>query len=720
MKDGLELDKLLDKAKTISHKAVKTVTDTASNIAGTTKEAVANVTDKVVDTIEEKRNTAEKERKEYFESAMLPLAGTESEIFITALGNSPIKLTNSRINQIKSTFPVPREHNILWADAEFDLRPSGIAVTDRGIFIRTNVGLLDGKIEVSNFELDEITSEEQQELLQHHAQFHRGKSVLFYYSWEDFDAGWFTGDTEIENKALLVEPQCSKHFIEVCKNYCMQVSKDTSDEFSVTDFEDSYDEEISKTSVIAGAAVESSQTAIFAEQKAHINTTAGHGEMAEEANNLLDRLNGLDAKVIGRDNAKDGADRQVGDILIQTKYYNSARGSLEACFNPETGQYRYMNDGKPMQLEVPKDQYQKVLEGFKNKIKNGKVPGVTDPNEATHIVRKGRLTYQQAVNLTKPGTIESLSYDALTGAVICSCALGITFVATVFLTWRRTGDLKQAIQSGASAGLQVFGISFIQHMVVSQIARTGLANSLLGSSQYVAGKLGYQASATIVNGIRALSGKGAIYGAAASKHLAKILRSNVLTSVLSFAVFSIPETYNVAARKISGAQYAKNMSVLAGSIAAGAGGAVAAGVVAAKVAGAAGTTVAPGVGTVVGIAGGFVGGVVGAKVVKVAGDILHEDDVETLGRLFNAYVSCMIGEYLLDEPEIDKLIDKLNKIKQKEFKELFDNIAKSAEQETVVRDFLTPHFDTVIAERSQFSLPSAEKMIEAMADLMES
>lgn len=195
--------------------------------------------------------------------------------------------------------------------------------------------------------------------------------------------------------------------------------------------------------------------------------------------------------------------------------------------------------------------------------------------------------------------------------------------------------------------------------------------------------MGYQVSATIVNGIRALSGKGAIYGAAASKHLAKILRSNVLTSVLSFAVFSIPETYNVAVRKISGAQYAKNMSVLAGSIAAGAGGAVAAGVVAAKVAGAAGTTVAPGVGTVVGIAGGFVGGVVGAKVVKVAGDILHEDDVETLGRLFNAYVSCMIGEYLLDEPEIDTLINKLNEITQKEFKMLFDNIAKSAEQETV-------------------------------------
>ena len=95
-----------------------------------------------------------------------------------------------------------------------------------------------------------------------------------------------------------------------------------------------------------------------------------------------------------------------------------------------------------MQLEVPKDQYQKVLDGFRRKIEKGKVPGVTDPNEAPNIVRKGRLTYQQAVNLTKPGTIESLSYDAFTGAVTCSCALGITFVVTVFLTWRKTGDIK--------------------------------------------------------------------------------------------------------------------------------------------------------------------------------------------------------------------------------------------------------------------------------------
>lgn len=719
MKQGQNSNDFFEKVKNISQNATKAVADIAADIAENTRDAVVSTAEKVNTAIDEKKATAENARKQRFDAAMLPLMGTEAETFIYALGDSPVKLTDGKVKQIKETFPVPREQNILWADAEFDLRPSGIVVTDKGVFIRTNVSMLDGKIGVSNFALDDLDGDEQQAYLQHQTQYHSGKAVLLFYSWNDFDASWFVGKSEMENKALLVEPQCSKLFVEVCRAHAVQIVSDGTIPTDLGEVNSALDEKAIKTSVAAGAAVESSQIAIFAEHKSSINTPAGHGEMAEEAITMLDKLHGFDAKVIGRDNAKDGADRQIGDIFIQTKYYNSARGSLEACFNPETGQYRYMSDGKPMQLEVPKDQYQKVLDGFRKKIENGKVPGVTDPNEASNIVRKGRLTYQQAVNLTKPGTIESLSYDALTGAVTCSCALGITFVVTVFLTWRKTGDITQAIQAGASAGLQVFGISFVQHMVVSQIARTGLANSLLAPSQYIVGKLGYQASATIVNGIRALSGKSAIYGAAASKHLAKILRSNVLTSVLSFAVFSIPETYNVASRKISGAQYAKNMSVLAGSIAAGAGGAIAAGVVAAKVAGAAGTAVAPGVGTVVGIAGGFVGGAVGAKVVKVAGDVLHEDDVETLGRLFNAYVSLMIGEYLLDEVEIDCLISHLNEIKQKEFKTLFENLEKASEQECVVREFLNPHFEAVVAERTQFLLPTPECVIEAMAELIE-
>ena len=39
--------------------------------------------------------------------------------------------------------------------------------------------------------------------------------------------------------------------------------------------------------------------------------------------------------------------------------------------------------------------------------------------ETKNIVREGKLTYNQALNLAKAGTIESITFDAYTGAVNC-------------------------------------------------------------------------------------------------------------------------------------------------------------------------------------------------------------------------------------------------------------------------------------------------------------
>lgn len=697
LKAKKNIAELLDKAKKVTADAAHTIADTAVFVADKTQTAVTETTAKIKEEIQEKKDAEVQARKAELDAVLADLQGTYAPTLIDVLCESPVVLTKTNIQRIRKLFPIPVEQHIIWADAEFDLRPSGIVCTDTGVLIKTNVGVWDKK-----FKKNESGEPSQ--------------SVLFYYRWEDFDPEWFISDDPTENRVLMVEAQCTTHFVEGCRKIASMVAQEEL-AFSTLSMTDSEIEELLAKTVPTGvAALQSAQSAVFVEQKASITTPAGHGEMAEEAITLLDRLLGHDATVVGRDNVKDGPDRIVNNIYVQTKYYNSARGSLEACFSPEDGMYRYMKDGKPMQLEVPKDQYERVLQGFERKIEQGKVPGIADPKEAKRIVRKGRLTYNQAVNLTKPGTIESLIYDAGTGAVMCSCAFGITFVATVFLTWRKTGDIKQAVKTGMFTGIQVFGISFVQHMVVSQIARTGLANALLTPSQYVVGKLGYQASATVVNGIRALSGKGAIYGVAASKHLAKILRSNVITSAIAFTIFSFPEIYNLASKKISAAQYSKNMTVLIGSIVGGAGGTVVAGIAAAKIAGVAGTAVAPGVGTAVGIAGGFIGGVIGAKAVDVVGDILHEDDAEIFGRLFNALVSCMIGEYLFDATEMDKLMEALDRISQKEFKSVLQKFLKAEKQEETIREFLRPYFEEIASQREYLALPDAETILEALTE----
>lgn len=621
------------------------------------------------------------------QEALRAIEGSRAQDLLDSFQESPLPLTEANAAKVKSAFPIPREQTVVWADAEFDLRPSGIAMTEKGVYIKADADAF------------AVPGKEKRQ------------SRLFYFEWAYFEPGSFASDGE-SNLALTVDEACRGQFVSRCRalgGLEDDPAAGIESELAMVD------DMAVEAAAVAAAATINSNGEVFVEQRAAVNNPAGHGELAEEANNIIDRLQGHQAEILGRDNAKNGPDRSVDGVLIQTKYYKTARGSLEACFDSSSHQYRYLaKDGTPMQLEVPKDQYQQVLRGFEKKISQGKVPGVSDPRDAEKIVRKGRLTYDQAVNLTKPGTVESVTYDAATGAVTCSCAFGLSFLATTFMAYRETKDITGAVQAGIAAGVQVFGLSFAQHMVVSQLSRTGLSNALMAPSQAVVGKLGFKASATIVNGLRALTGKTAISGAAASKQLAKMLRGNAVSAAVTLAVFSVPETYRLFQGKASGAQYAQNMACLATSVAGGIAGAAAAGAAAAKVGAAAGTAVSPGVGTVVGLAGGMVGGTVGTVAAGVVGGILFEGDSASFGRYFNAMVSCMAVECLLDGHEMDELLAILNGVKPEEFKTLMEEMLSSKFQEAKVRAFLVPVFDEIVSRRERFELPTNKQISDAL------
>lgn len=620
------------------------------------------------------------EKAEYapkVQEALRAIEGSRAQELLGSFQESPLPLTEANAAKVKSAFPIPREQTVVWADAEFDLRPSGIAMTEKGVYIKADADAF------------AVLGKEKRQ------------SRLFYFEWAYFEPGPFASDSE-SNLALTVDEACRGQFVSRCR--AIRGLED--DRSAGIDSElATVDDTAVKAAAVAAAATINSNGEVFVEQRAAVNKPAGHGELAEEANNIIDRLQGHQAEILGRDNAKNGPDRSVDGVLIQTKYYKTARGSLEACFDPSSHQYRYLTEDRtPMQLEVPKDQYQQVLRSFEKKISQGKVPGVSDPKDAEKIVRKGKLTYDQAVNLAKPGTAESLKYDAATGAVTCSCAFGLSFLATTFMAYRETRDITGAVQAGIAAGVQVFGLSFAQHMVVSQLSRTGLSNALMAPSQAVVGELGFKTSATIVNGLRALTGKTAISGAAASKQLAKMLRGNAVSAAVTLAVFSVPETYKLFQGKASGAQYAQNMACLATSIAGGIAGAVA------------GTAVSPGEGTIVGLAGGMVGGTVGTVAAGVVGGILFEGDSASFGRYFNAMVSCMAVEYLLDGREMDELLAVLNCVKPEEFRTLMEETLSSRDQEAKVRAFLVPMFDETVSRRERFALPTSRQISDALVE----
>ena len=603
-----------------------------------------------------------------------------SEVIKDFQKNSNSNLTEKRKKKIYTHFPIPKEQEILWAENIENDKIFGMVLTDTGVFFKASPTA----VKQAN---KGVPKKE------------KVNSIYHYFKWEYFNPDDFElkkvedsrYDVYFNGKRLYNIPESSNFFKSYNNTYNRIVKEaTTSAENIFADLE-----------------------AVVPENYAKVNNRHGHGEMAEEALTLLDKLEGKNAEVIGRTNEKNGADRLVDGVEIQTKYYSTGKGCIDACFDKTTGQFRYQNSkGEPMLIEVPKDKYAEAINEFRRKILEGKVPGVTNPDDASKYIKKGQLTYKQALNLCKPGTIESLTYDAVTGAINCSFAFGITFLATFILAYSQTGNKKDALNSAFAAGIQVFGLSFLAHILTQQVARTTLTQQLIPLSTYIVKSMGYKTVQTIVNAIRSMAGKSAISGAAAMKHLAKILRSNVVTSVITFVVFSAPDTYNIFRKRLSTAQYTKNMLSLIGTMASAGAGTLATSVAAAKIGAAAGTTIAPGVGTAIGIGGGLVGGFLGGSVIKVAGDHIREDDSVIMSRLFNGVVVNMIYEYMLSESEIDVLVEKFDSIKPKMFKKLFGDVIASDKQEKIIEDFIRHYFEEIIRRRPQLPEPKPEDIVD--------
>lgn len=291
----------------------------------------------------------------------------------------------------------------------------------------------------------------------------------------------------------------------------------------------------------------------------------GHGFAAERANHLFDTVTGRDATIVGDSNVKNGADRLVDGVQIQSKYCSSGSNCIAECF--EEGKFRYYNpDGKPMQIEVPSDKYDAAVTAMKERIRKGEVPGVSDPEDARTIIRKGHFTYEQVRNIAKAGTIESIVYDATNGAIIATSTFGITAVISFATSVWNGESMEAALKNAAFNGLKVGGVTFVTAVLAGQLSKAGLNSLLVGSSEAIIKVLGPKGSAILVNAFR--SGKN-IYGAAAMKSAAKMLRGNVITGTVSAVILSTGDVINIFRSRISGAQLLKNVTNTVSSVAGG-------------------------------------------------------------------------------------------------------------------------------------------------------
>lgn len=422
----------------------------------------------------------------------------------------------------------------------------------------------------------------------------------------------------------------------------------------------------------------------------------GHGFAAERAEHIHDIYHGSEAQILGDDNSKDGADRLVNGVEIQSKYCRNGAACIQECF--EDGKYRYYSqNGKPMQVEVPSDMYDDAVKAMRRRIESGQVDGVTNPNDAEKLVKKGHYTYTQAKQIAQAGTIESLTFDAASGMIVARDAMGITALITFATSIWNGEDFEGALQNAALSGLKVGGVSFLTTVISSQIARTTLNTSVRTATDILVSRMGAKATSYIANSLR--NGTN-IYGAAAMNNVSKLLAGNIIASTVSLIILSTGDIIDIFRGRISGEQLIKDVVVTGATIAGGSAGWTAGNAIGGVFGGAVVGAVTGGTGTVAGAKvgakiGGFVGSMAGGA---TAGEVTHnvldeliEDDAVKIMRIVEQEFVSICEQYLLTENEVYSCLPLLKeRLTKKELKNIFASENRELYVQSIIMDCVNP------------------------------
>lgn len=448
-------------------------------------------------------------------------------------------------------------------------------------------------------------------------------------------------------------------------------------------------------------------------------SSKSHGYAAEKMNHVYDTLAGEDTKIVGTDNAKNGADRVVNGIEIQTKFCATGKRCITECLN-EKGNFKYIDSkGNPMKIEVPKDKYDEAVKTLEEKIKNGKVPGVSDPKQAKEIVKKSPFTYEQAKNVAKFGTIESITYDAVEGIKTAGTAIGISAAMSFAHSIWNGEDIEDALKNACHVGIQVGGISWISTIAAKQLARTSFQSTVRVGTDALAKQVGPKVAAILVNASRNMTGGAAIYGGAAMKSFSKMMSGNIVTGVAMTVVLSTADVYRMFQGKASGKQVVKTVAKSAVGVAGGTGGMLAGAAASGKIGAVVGSVI-PGAGTLIGgtvgvfvggLFGAFSGGIAAQKVTEIVMDDWLEikDDIDEMMDIFNKEFSKLSFDYLLSSNDVEKVTSKIREI---DLPDEMRNMFHSSNRREHAKVIIIPLIIRVVETRKKIILPRDNKILD--------
>ena len=377
----------------------------------------------------------------------------------------------------------------------------------------------------------------------------------------------------------------------------------------------------------------------------------GHGIAAEEANTIIDRIKGREAEIVGRGNAKNGADRIVDGQKIQTKYQMVAKSVNSSFDNKGDGLYEYYDeDGNPMQLEVPKDQYEKAVEHMERKIHEGKVPDATDPEQAADSYLGGNVAYQESINITKWCTEESFLFDT------------------------------QGLEFGVISGCKAVALAATQGVKNKDGIKTIAKNSLKAGA-----KSATRAAATSV-----------VANQVMRSSVGQIVNKDAVTACVATAVLTAGDVYKSfvgeQSFKQTGKNFLKNGSGVVGAI------------VGASLLG----DVVPLVGA---IAGGAIGAITASKMANVAMTewLDVKDDVDEMLEILNRILHRLQEQYWFSEDEEQILTDVL---RQSDLRLITEAFIKTKNKEHFCCDLVEPLMLSITEDREAKMLISPKEFYE--------
>lgn len=316
----------------------------------------------------------------------------------------------------------------------------------------------------------------------------------------------------------------------------------------------------------------------------------GHGVMAERLNYITDAENGLHVLHLGANNARHGPDKILEGLPVQLKYYETARASVDACFD-RNGTFLY---AKGTIIEVASEHGPEATKRLAERLR---IP----VSQARLFIRVGVASSKDARDLCKPLTLSSLRYDLKMSELAFwntfACTTALTFVGKVAGGDSPIDAALGSLKIGAVSGVRA-GATYI---LSGQMGRSGFERGLRPITRWTATQLGAHPNRLI--GLAAGKKPGI-------EQTSKLLNGQIVAAVAATAIQSMPDMYRFATGKITGTEALKSVGTTTVNV----GVQQIGGHIGAAVGTLAGAMISIGAAKIGGVAGRLAGEVVAAKI----------------------------------------------------------------------------------------------------------